>query len=68
MSVLKDYDFNILFLHYLISTGEALPHLPSLTARSWYVCMYVFSAETAQIKPRNTLKADKKVWLKNDIP
>ena len=29
----KDYDFNILLLLYLISTGETLPHLPPLTAR-----------------------------------
>ena len=28
----KDYDFNNLFLLYLIFTGEALPHLPPLTA------------------------------------
>ena len=32
----KDYDFNNLFLLYLIFSGEALPHLPPLTARPWY--------------------------------
>ena len=32
----KDYDFNNLFLLYFIFTGEALPHLPPLTAHRWY--------------------------------
>ena len=29
----KDYDFNNLFLLYLIFTGEAMPYLPPLMAR-----------------------------------
>ena len=33
----KDYDFNNLFLLYLIFTSEALPHLPFLTARPWEI-------------------------------
>ena len=56
----KDYDFNMLFLVYLIFTGEALPHLPPLAPRPCrlYHIPEIFLGPKNQLKKCYALKHD----------
>ena len=68
---MKNYDFNMLFLLYLISTGEALPHVASRRHVPAYLCKTGFShylSTKTKYRSRLDAEADKYIQLSSITP